>query len=106
MIKGGLSYEALKYGSSTDSPHSDDLTYDKDGGIGLLPGIVTDSHFRYVSNFIFKDYFSFTRPTHTRSVVIIVFTRGVRPYVPTIHNEAKHNKSSLPGVLWVGLGDH
>jgi hypothetical protein len=42
----GASYDSLKYGASTDSPHPDDLVYDPDGGIGLLPGFVLDTHFR------------------------------------------------------------
>ena len=40
----------------------------------------------------------------SRPVVITVFTR-VRPF-PRFQNRAKHNKSSLPTLLWARRVDH
>ncbi|TRY73597.1 hypothetical protein TCAL_03345 [Tigriopus californicus] len=45
MVNGGMSYNALKYGSATDSPHADDLVYDQNGGFGLAKDLVIDTHF-------------------------------------------------------------
>ena len=35
------------YGATTDASHPDDLQYDPEGGLGFLPGLVVDTHFRY-----------------------------------------------------------
>ena len=43
-------------------------------------------------------FFLFTRPAHTRPVVITIFTIAVRASVSTFHNQAKLNRSSLPVV--------
>ncbi|XP_072046608.1 cyanophycinase-like [Amphiura filiformis] len=48
MINGGLSYEALRYGASSggyNPNYPDDLSYDEFGGIGMVSGMVLDSHF-------------------------------------------------------------
>eukprot|EP00095_Tigriopus_kingsejongensis_P000431 maker-scaffold171_size289870-snap-gene-1.37 protein:Tk00431 transcript:maker-scaffold171_size289870-snap-gene-1.37-mRNA-1 annotation:"hypothetical protein CAPTEDRAFT_193384" len=45
MVSGGMSYDALAYGSSTDSEYEDDLTYEAAGGMGLAAGLVVDTHF-------------------------------------------------------------
>ena len=37
------------YGSTLDSTHEDDLSYDPNGGLGFLKNVVVDTHFRYVS---------------------------------------------------------
>ena len=45
MVEGGLSYQALLHGSSTDSIRPDDLTYVEDGGLAFMPGAIVDTHF-------------------------------------------------------------
>ncbi|KAK7094812.1 cyanophycinase-like [Littorina saxatilis] len=45
MVTGGVSWDALKDGAQTSSKHTDDLTYNPDGGLGFLEGYVIDTHF-------------------------------------------------------------
>ncbi|KAL3863804.1 hypothetical protein ACJMK2_005536 [Sinanodonta woodiana] len=47
MIRGGVSWDALKYGAyeTESSAHPDDLVYQRIGGIGLFHNYVIDTHF-------------------------------------------------------------
>lgn len=48
MITGGVSWNALAYGSYSGGPkplYPDDLSYDEYGGLGLLPLWLPDTHF-------------------------------------------------------------
>lgn len=48
MITSGSSWNALTYGAFSGGPkplNPDYLTYDEKGGLGLLTGWVTDTHF-------------------------------------------------------------
>jgi len=47
MVTGGLSWDALAFGSfdHTDDDHTDDLSYDKDGGFGFFTYGFLDTHF-------------------------------------------------------------
>ena len=49
MVTSGLSYEALRYGAypgGYNPDYPDDLSYDEYGGIGMVDGMVLDTHFR------------------------------------------------------------
>ncbi|KAK2714599.1 hypothetical protein QYM36_008974 [Artemia franciscana] len=48
MITSGRPYDSLVYGSYSGGPdpvYPDDLTYDENGGLGLLNGYIPDTHF-------------------------------------------------------------
>ncbi|XP_070565377.1 cyanophycinase-like isoform X2 [Ptychodera flava] len=49
MVTGGLSWSGLVYGSCNCTSHPDDpndgLTYDPDGGLGVIDDVVLDTHF-------------------------------------------------------------
>merc|ERR1711970_1449569 len=45
IIIGGQNYNALAYGATASSTVQDNLTYDPQGGLGFLDGVVIDAHF-------------------------------------------------------------
>ncbi|XP_070566911.1 cyanophycinase-like [Ptychodera flava] len=49
MVTGGLSWQGLVYGACACTSHPDDprdgLTYDPDGGLGVIDDVVLDTHF-------------------------------------------------------------
>jgi hypothetical protein len=51
VVKGGVSYDALLYGSfpdhEPDSARRDAMVYSSLGGLGFMKGYVLDTHFRY-----------------------------------------------------------
>ena len=42
-----------------------------------------------------------SRPTHTRPILIAIFTRVVRPSVSTFQNQAKQNRIFTAGRMWI-----
>lgn len=47
MIRGGMSWDALRYGAfkSENKNHPDDLIYNNNGGLRMLHGFILDTHF-------------------------------------------------------------